>query len=65
MTEQNDLHRAVARATGETVSEVCRRGFGPADPEFVAFDPEPLETAVERYLDWDAVDAQRGSLAPC
>ena len=30
---QNDLNRAVARATGETVTEIARRGFQPLMPE--------------------------------
>ena len=30
---QNDLNRAVARATGETVAEIARRGFQPLMPE--------------------------------
>ena len=62
---QAELNRAVARVTGETVSEICRRGFGLADPEIVAFDPQPLETEIEKYLDWDAVNVERGSIALC
>ena len=59
---QADLHRAVARATGECVSEIEHLGFSIADPSFVCHDPEPLETEIERYLDWDAVVAERESL---
>lgn len=62
---QNDLNRAVARATGETVSEICRRGFGPADPTTVVFDPEPLNAEIDRYLDWDIVNADRAALTLC
>ena len=62
---QNDLNRAVADATGETVSEICRRGFGPADSAFVAFDPEPLDAEIDKFLDWDAVDAGRGVPTLC
>jgi hypothetical protein len=48
---QRDLNRAVARATGETVTEIARRGF-------------VLLTARRRkrkplVIDWDQLDAQR------
>lgn len=49
---QNDLHRAVARATGETVSEISRRGFQPVDKGYTERDLEP-------YLDWDELDLHR------
>ena len=54
---QHDLNRAVARATGESVSEIARRGF-------------VLLTARRRkrkphVIDWDQLDAQRiGILYP-
>ena len=35
------LIRSVARATGETASEIGRRGFHSAMPLDVRFDPEP------------------------
>lgn len=64
---QNDLNRAVARATGESVSTVKRLGFlideGTADvenPGFAHTDP--------RVIDWDQLQAQRSSLPvwrPC
>lgn len=37
---QRDLNRAVARATGESVQEINRRGFGPLDSA-VAEDEGP------------------------
>ena len=40
MTPQ-ELDLAVARATGEDVREIRRRGFGIADPIETDFDPEP------------------------
>ena len=49
---QNDLNRAVARATGETVTEISRRGFQPVDTE-------ALDRKQEPYLDWDEVDLHR------
>ncbi len=55
---QNDLNRAVARATGETVCTVANRGFGIADPDIVTFDPEPSDIE-SKTVDWDALDAGR------
>lgn len=49
---QNDLNRAVARVTGETVTEISRRGFQPVDIE-------PTDQELEPYLDWDEVDLHR------
>ena len=46
----NDLNRAVADATGESVSEIRRRGFGPAQAVRVP-DPEPND--IPRFIDWD------------
>jgi len=57
---QAELNREVANATGETVTEIRRRGFSIADPADVAFDPEE-----GRYVDWDAVDEDRLALLPC
>ena len=59
---QAQLNRAVASATGETISEIRRMGFGLADPDSVAFDPAPEEGL---YVDWDAVDQHRYGLLPC
>ena len=50
---QNDLNRAVARQTGETVETVSRRGFG----QLVPLPPEP--DAEDLILDWDRVQAAR------
>ena len=46
------LEREVAEVTGETVSEIRRRGFSLADPDDVAFDPEPCDVS-DQFLDWD------------
>ena len=48
---RNDFHRAIARATGETVSEITRRGFQPLELE--PTEPEDL------IVDWDDVELQR------
>ena len=47
---QNDLNRAVAHTTGETVNEISRRGFVPL--EDLGRDDEPP-------IDWDELEAQR------
>lgn len=49
---QRDLNRNVARATGETVTEVANRGF-------TRLEPLPAEPAVEDLiLDWDRAQAE-------
>ena len=49
---QNELNRAVARATGETVSVVKRLGFMIAEPTEPIDDPtDPVHGG--RVLDWD------------
>jgi len=57
------LQRAVARATGETLREIRRRGFGLADPAEVDFDPEPNDLPPQ-IVDWDELDAGRLALLP-
>jgi hypothetical protein len=57
LVTQTQLHRAVARATGESRSTIRRLGFGIADPALVCHDPEPLRRP--RIVDWDRLDAQR------
>jgi hypothetical protein len=47
---QLDLDKAVARATGESVSLVNHVGFHLADPLDVTYDPEPRQPLM---LDWD------------
>jgi hypothetical protein len=55
------FERDVARATGETVREVRRRGFVPVDLDDVEFDPEPNELPPQ-IVDWDALADQRISV---
>ena len=38
---QHHINKSVARATGEDLIAIERRGFSLADPLQVAFDPEP------------------------
>ena len=53
---QNELNRAVARATGESVRTIAKMGFSPlAAP---AVEREPL------VVDWDELEAQRVGVLP-
>ena len=61
---QNQLLRAIARATGESLSTIRSLGFSVADPDNVSFDPERPRRRRPRSVDWDQLDAQRGSYLP-
>ena len=54
--KQADLDRAVARATGETVSTIKRLGFLLAEPDD-CLDPESDEHG-PYVIDWDELEAQ-------
>jgi len=56
---QRDLERQVARATGESLRTVTRRGFSVVELEAPRFDPEPNRPP--QVVDWDAVAALRSS----
>ena len=58
---QNQIHRAVAKATGESVGTIRQMGFSVADPDHVRFDPEPpdIRDIEERIIDWDWHDRRR------
>ena len=60
---QTQLNRAVARATGESLSTIQHMGFEIADPDVVRHDPEPMRRR-PRVVNWDAVDARRMSFLP-
>jgi hypothetical protein len=60
---QRQLQRAVAAATGETLREIRRRGFGPADLLDIDFDPEP-DGVPHQTVDWDALELERCGLFP-
>jgi len=55
--KQADLDRAVARATGETVSTIKQLGFLLADPTEI-LDPDSDQTG-PNVIDWDALELQR------
>lgn len=58
---QHDLNRAVAAATGETVSAVKRLGFMIAHPNDPFDDPtDPVHGG--RVIDWDDFDLFREEL---
>ena len=62
---QNKLDREIARATGESLSTIRSLGFSVADPDNVSFDPEPEQLRCRpRILNWDRLDAKRGSYLP-
>jgi len=58
---QNQVHRAVAKATGESVGTIRQMGFSVADPGHVRFDSEPpdIQDIEERIIDWDWHDRCR------
>lgn len=53
--QQNDINRAVAHATGESVSRIKRIGFLLADPEAEFLDPDD-ELCGPQVIDWDEPD---------
>lgn len=57
MTQQ-ELESAVARATGESMQTIRRRGFSIVDPRETDFDPEP-NILPAQFIDWDQADMQR------
>jgi len=52
MTSQ-ELHRAVARATGEDPELIARRGFSLVDEE-----PAADDELLGRFLDWDEMECR-------
>jgi hypothetical protein len=59
---QEDLDRAVADRTGESISTIRRRGFSIVTPLSV-FDPDGDDLAPPNVVDWDLLDAQRSRAA--
>ena len=53
--KQTEIDRAVARATGETVSTVKRLGFLLAEPD----DHDSGVDDSPHVVDWDALESQR------
>ena len=55
---QTDLNRAVAAVTGESLSTIRRRGFGPLMDISLEAEREPLT------VDWDLLEAGRENCVP-
>lgn len=59
---QSDIDRAVASATGESLTEIRRRGFGLIDPFEPVFDPESID--LPQTVDWDELERWRFHVRP-
>jgi hypothetical protein len=55
------LERAVARATGESLSTIKRLGFSVVEPQPDGFDDQPVAPNV---VDWDDLQQRRVGLFP-
>ncbi len=55
---QTQLDRLVARATGEDIRSIRRRGFSLANLVEVNFDPEP-DQRPPQWVDWDELEMER------
>ena len=59
---QRELHRAVARVTGESVRTIHRFGFSIVQADNPLADAD-LPEASPQVVDWDQVEADRMALA--
>lgn len=60
-----ELHRAVARATGESVARIERLGFRLAESEATDAQMDADDEESEpQFIDWDALDAARHATTP-
>lgn len=59
----SDLHRAVSRATGESLASIRRRGFGLLGAS--ESDRDDCEQSGSGFVDWDALEASRRELPLC
>jgi hypothetical protein len=57
MTQQQ-LDRAVAQATGESLATVRRHGFSLFTP-LSTFDPDVEQLAQPQMVDWDEIESER------
>jgi len=60
---RREFDRAVANATGESLREIRRRGFGPALQPVLDFEAYECERSPQ-LVDWDELSADRPSLFP-
>jgi hypothetical protein len=58
---QSQLDRAVARATGESLSTIRHRGFTVVEMPTTELPDDP---AAPQVVDWDALEAARTGLLP-
>ena len=56
MTQQM-LNEAVARATGEDLSQICRRGFVPLTGS--PYEQDEEQHLPPQVMDWDQYDLER------
>ena len=59
---QNELHRSLARATGESVRTIRRLGFSPFNPSAPQFETDAVDQAPQ-MVDWDQLELDRIALA--
>jgi hypothetical protein len=59
---QDQFHRALAKATGESVRTLKRLGFSLLEPDLGQIDAEALDVAPQT-VDWDRLEADRIALA--
>jgi len=59
---QSQLNRAVARATGESLSTIIHRGFSIEELEKPDLDTD-TSCLRPHVVDWDALDAERSRSA--
>jgi len=59
---QDELDRAVAQRTGESMSTIRRRGFSMVTP-LAVFDPDGDELFQPNIVDWDWLEIERCSHA--
>ena len=59
---QSELNRAVARATGESLSTISRMGFSIFDPVEAQNELDALPQP--QTVDWDQLDTQRPAFLP-
>lgn len=57
---QQELELAVAKATGEDITKIQRRGFSLIEPHDNDFDPEP-DCRSPQIIDWDEYDLWRNA----
>ena len=59
---QNDFHRSLSRATGESVRTIRALGFSPFDPAVPGVDSDLVDMPPQ-VVDWDQVELERLALA--